>query len=179
MQRIGRGGIRREEVPVELNGLPSANAPRREGYSPVGPGFRYYIHDHSHVFRLQLVGSISETDLAELDGSWNTASHAIAQHKVSIDLRKLTGMDDAARQWFSKMAQRPGLEFVATADLVSELPEGSTVQSGAIDELETGRWQRFVRMLFPGRRRRPYDRAAAHIHAPFAIKRGETQIPAA
>jgi hypothetical protein len=179
MQRIGRGGIRRKEMPVELNGLQSANAPRRREYSPVSSGFRYYIHDHSHIFRLQLVGSISETDLAELEGSWNTASCAIAQRRVSIDLRKLTGMDDAAREWFSKMAQRPGLEFLAAAELVSELPEGSTVQLAAMEGVETRRWQRFMRMLFPGRRRWSYDATAAQVHAPFAMKRGETQIPAA
>lgn len=163
---------------MELNGLPSANAPGSVEYSPAGPEFRYYIHDHSHVFRFQLIGSISESDIPELDGSWNTASRAIAQRKVSIDLRKLTGMDDAARRWFFKMTQRPGLEFLATADLVSELPEGSIVQLAAIEGVETGRWQKFVRMLFPGRRR-SYDLAAAHVHVPFAIERGETQIPAA
>jgi hypothetical protein len=179
VQRIGRGGIRRKEVPVELNGLPSANAAGLGGYSPAGPGFRYYIHDHSHVFRLELVGTISVTDVAELDGSWNTASRAIAERKVSIDLRKLTGMDDAARQWFSKMAQKPSLGFVAAADLVSELPEGCTVQIAAVEEVQAGRWQRFVRMLFPRRRGWSYNRPAAHVQAPFAIKRGESQIPAA
>ena len=114
---------------MELNGLPGANAPVREGYSPAGPGFRYYIHDHSHVFRLQLVGSIREADIAELDGSWNTARRATAQRKVSIDLRKLTGMDDAARGKGLDEAKRD-------MEMVAELgcPRMAAPPSGATGE---------------------------------------------
>jgi hypothetical protein len=165
---------------VELNELTAENAPAGCGSSPAVSGFRYYIHDHSHVFRLQLVGSIGEIDIAELDGCWRTANGAIAERKVCIDLRKVTGTDAAVRAWLSKMAHRDGVEFLASFHLVSELPEGSVVHLEAPEILPTGRWRRFVRRLSRMRRRSiSRETATACVRGPLAMRSSETQIPAA
>lgn len=86
--------------------------------------FRYYLHDHSAAFRLQLAGEFSESDVPELDGCWITASKSIAGRPVSIDLRGITAIDQGAREWLSKMARRPGVEFVVTSEIEPRLPKG-------------------------------------------------------
>ena len=165
---------------MELNQSTTAISPNGAIYSRALSGFRYYIHDHSHVFRLELIGNIGKGDIRELDGSWNTASRAVAERKVCIDVRKLTGVDDAARQWLSKMALRPGVEFLASPHLVSELPEGCVVQVSSAEAFAAGRRYRFLRAFFRARRRPvSYEPATAAVRAPLAIRRTETQIPAA
>jgi hypothetical protein len=164
---------------VELNQSTTVISPNGGTHSRALSGFRYYIHDHSHVFRLELIGKLGKSDIPELDGSWNTASRAVAERKICIDVRKLTGTEDAARQWLSKMALRPGVEFLASPHLVSELPEGCDVQIASPPPFAPGGRYGFLRALFRARRKPvSYQPAGAEVRAPLAIST-ETQMPAA
>lgn len=112
---------------------------------------RFYIHDHSHVFRLQLIGSFSKNDVPELDGCWSTASPSVAERKVCIDLLRVTDIDHVAREWLVKLSQDERVEFIASPDLASELPLGAvTVQT--VTAQRSGRWEGLLRFLCRDRR---------------------------
>jgi hypothetical protein len=157
----------------------AANDPSE--YSPAASQrLRYYIHDHSHAFRLQLVGSFSEIDVPELDGCWSTASRSVADRKICIDLREVTDIDDVARGWLSKMSYTEAVEFLASPDLAPVLPEGSAVTVSPVEVGWSGGWQTLMR--FFARERRPsisYEMAIADPPVTLRMGRRETQIPAA
>lgn len=67
--------------------------------------FRYYIHDSADTCRLQLLGELSEADVAELAGCWQTARTTLGSRKLVLDLRDLKGVDEAGKQWLAGMAQ--------------------------------------------------------------------------
>lgn len=150
-------------------------------YSPAASQrLRYYIHDHSHAFRLQLVGNFSGIDVPELDGCWSTASRSVAERKICIDLREVTGMDDVARGWLLKMSHTEGVEFLALPHLASVIPEGSALTVLPAEEVRPGGWQGLMR--FFARERRPsisYEMAISHAPVTLRMGRRKTQIPAA
>lgn len=96
----------------------------------------YYIHDHSHSFRLELFGALAEGEIADLDGCWKTAESSVAGRKVRIDLRGVTAIDSAGRQWLAEMARVEGAEFVISPEISGELP-GSAVRVTGISANET------------------------------------------
>jgi hypothetical protein len=125
---------------------------RREEFSPAVSQLRYYIHDHSHAFRLQLVGSFTQKDIPELDGCWTTARRSVVKRKICIDLLGLLSLDAAAREWLSKMSGIPGIEFLASAELAPELPEGSSVKIQAVAKPCGRRWPTVLRFINRERR---------------------------
>jgi len=181
VQPIGRGGICTEEGPVELKQPTTEMANDPSEYSPAtSQRLRYYIHDHSHAFRLQLVGNFTGIDVPELDGCWSTASRSVAERKICIDLREMTGMDDVARGWLSKMSHTEGVEFLASPDLASVLPEGSAFTVLAPEVARPGGWQGLMRLF--ARERRPsisYEMAMTGTSVTLRMGSRETQIPAA
>lgn len=68
------------------------------------PSFKYYIHDSIESCRLQLLGHLTETDVPELKGCWQTARSTLISRKLILDLRGLTSVDDAGRQWLASMS---------------------------------------------------------------------------
>lgn len=165
---------------VELQQTTTKNAANdaRE-YSPAAsPRLRYYMHDHSHAFRLQLVGNFSEIDVSELDGCWTTACRSVAERKVCIDLRRVTGMDAAARTWLSEMSRNAGVEFIAPPSLAFELPESSVLQLQTAEALRPSQWQRLMQFFFRERRPVSHGMGTADVPAPL-MRRSETQVPAA
>ena len=66
--------------------------------------FKYYIHDTADVLRLELLGELTEPDLQDLNGCWKTAKTTLAARKLVFDLRGLTQIDDAGKQWLAGMA---------------------------------------------------------------------------
>ena len=66
--------------------------------------FKYYIHDSVDTLRFQLLGDLSERDVSELSGCWNTARTTLNQRKLVIDLRLLHSTDEGGREWLLSMA---------------------------------------------------------------------------
>jgi hypothetical protein len=138
---------------------------------------RYYIHDHSAAFRIQLVGAFREIDLAELDGCWTTASKSVAERPVCIDLRGITAIDAGPRAWLSRMAAQPGVEFVVTPEMEPELPDGCAYTVQAITVERTGSW-RALRAWIVRERRPGLPNEIAKTPAPVTIGSTENQAPA-
>ncbi len=66
--------------------------------------FKYYIHDSVDTLRFQLLGDLSEREVAELNGCWITAKTTLNKRKLVIDLRLLKSADEGGREWLLSMA---------------------------------------------------------------------------
>ena len=66
--------------------------------------FKYYIHDSVDTLRFQLLGDLSEHDVPELSGCWNTARTTLSKRKLVIDLRLLKSADESGKEWLLSMA---------------------------------------------------------------------------
>jgi hypothetical protein len=67
--------------------------------------FKYYIHDGVERLRLQLLGELSEFEVTELGGCWQTARTILGNRQLILDLRGLKAVDDAGKQWVASMVQ--------------------------------------------------------------------------
>ncbi len=67
--------------------------------------FRYYIHDGIAACRLQLMGDLTEGDVADLSGCWRTAKTTLGKRQLTLDLHALRSVDEAGKQWLAGMAQ--------------------------------------------------------------------------
>lgn len=65
--------------------------------------FKYYIHDGVEACRLQLIGEFTERDVRELDGCWRTTKTIVGGRRVVLDLRAVTGVDEAGKRWLASM----------------------------------------------------------------------------
>ncbi|HEX4808692.1 MAG TPA: hypothetical protein VH325_07175 [Bryobacteraceae bacterium] len=66
---------------------------------------KFYIHDSADHFRIELIGELTEVDVAELAGCWCTAKSSVTGRKLALDVRRLTSVDEAGRQWLSAMVR--------------------------------------------------------------------------
>ncbi|MFZ0592235.1 MAG: hypothetical protein WAM39_17360 [Bryobacteraceae bacterium] len=89
---------------------------------------KYYIHDHSQSFRLQLLGHLTESDLPELDGCWQTAKPSVAGRKIKLDLRGLTSTDAAGQQWLGAMAGNQDVEVLVSVESSNQWVSGAKVE---------------------------------------------------
>lgn len=64
---------------------------------------KYYLHDGSTSFRIQLIGNLTEADLPELSGCWRTARSSVVGRRLVIDSTKLERLDEAGRNWLAEM----------------------------------------------------------------------------
>jgi hypothetical protein len=71
----------------------------------------YYIHDGVDACRFQLIGELTEPDLAELSGCWRTAKTTLGKRKLILDLRGLKSLDEAGMKWLANMAGE-GAEYL-------------------------------------------------------------------
>jgi hypothetical protein len=73
--------------------------------------FKYYIHDGIEACRFQLMGELTEPDVAELNGCWRTAATTLRKRKLILDLRRLKSLDEAGTNWVASMAAE-GAEYM-------------------------------------------------------------------
>jgi hypothetical protein len=66
--------------------------------------FKYYIHDSTDAYRLQLLGDLTESEIAELEGCWRTARNTLGDRKLVLDLQGLKSADEPGREWLISMA---------------------------------------------------------------------------
>lgn len=83
----------------ELSSAKRTSVPVRAGH------FRYYIHDGIAACRLQLLGELTEMDIADLNGCWRTAKTTLGSRRLALDLHALRSVDEAGKQWLASMAQ--------------------------------------------------------------------------
>jgi anti-anti-sigma regulatory factor len=67
--------------------------------------FKYYIHDTAQGLSLELAGPFTEASVAELACCWRTAKSTLGSRSLTLDLRRVTSVDESARQWLASMAQ--------------------------------------------------------------------------
>lgn len=67
--------------------------------------FKYYIHDGIECCRLQLIGDLSDLDVADLTGCWNTARTTLGRRKLILDLTALTKTDESGHEWLLSMVR--------------------------------------------------------------------------
>lgn len=65
--------------------------------------FKYYIHDGTDACRFQLLGELTEADIADLEGCWRTAKTTLGNRKLVLDLRSLRCADAAGKEWVTFM----------------------------------------------------------------------------
>lgn len=99
-----------ESPTYEIEVAPAQRKPATESKAPVRSSrLKYYIHDSVESCRLQLLGELAESDVAELTGCWATAKTILGNRKILVDLRKLRTVDDAGRRWIISMANQGAL----------------------------------------------------------------------
>src|SRR5260370_26022547 len=99
--------------------------------------FEAYLHDEATVFRLELVGHLSASEVPEVEAWWTTAS-SVERPCLMLDLRQLTGLDDAGKAWVEEK-HRSGV-----------LLRGGTAFAESVVQDVTGLCQLEVRPRRPG-----------------------------
>jgi hypothetical protein len=85
---------------LEISAEPSSLRPNRIRGSSC---LKYYIHDGINACRFQLIGELSEVDVPELRGCWQTAKTMLGKRRLILDLRGLKSIDEAGATWISSM----------------------------------------------------------------------------
>jgi hypothetical protein len=71
--------------------------------------FKYYIHDSVPTLRFQLIGDLRVAQIAELNGSWETARTTLHSRHFVLDVSHLYSADEAGRAWLRKMNEAGAL----------------------------------------------------------------------
>jgi hypothetical protein len=72
---------------------------------PNSSNFKYYIHDGAGACRLQLLGHVGESEVAELSSCWQTARTILGGRRLILDLHEVTSVDDTGKKWLAQMVQ--------------------------------------------------------------------------
>ena len=90
--------------------------------------FRYYMHEGKTAFSFELAGRLSDDDARELQQAWRSASSAIGDRPLVVDLSYVTGIDvagqDLLRGWHDR-----GAQLVAKSPEARALVQSITGQS--------------------------------------------------
>jgi hypothetical protein len=86
--------------------------------------FKYYIHDSVPTLRFQLIGDLRVAQIAELNGSWETARTTLSLRRFVLDVSHLYSADEAGRAWLRKMKEA-GAQF---------LPQNYMMDSPAVSQ---------------------------------------------
>lgn len=94
--KVKQGEVKPQEAaPIETS---------KKGNSVRSASFKYYIHDGVDCCRLQLFGELTEAELPDLSGCWDTVKTTIADRRFVLDLIGLRSAGDAAKGWLVRMA---------------------------------------------------------------------------
>jgi ABC-type transporter Mla MlaB component len=109
--------VRQVQVTVKEE---STSVAESNGSCPKAGSFRYYLHDNSDSFRFQFIGEVTSAALVELDGCWRTARSSVGGRKIRLDLRDLTGADEAALAWLRTLITEQDAECMVTTAAFSQ-----------------------------------------------------------
>ncbi|HMF76989.1 MAG TPA: hypothetical protein VK604_15125 [Bryobacteraceae bacterium] len=120
---------------------------RSEGSLVRSSAFKYYIHDSVNACRLELLGELSEKDLAEMSGCWQTAKTTLGARQLILDLRRLHGADAASSRWLANMAA-DGATYLPTSYL-TDVSEKQAAENGIASSraFRNGKLSKFARIL--------------------------------
>jgi hypothetical protein len=76
------------------------------------PAFSYYMHDGPAAFSIELAGALAAEDAEQLEQDWLSASTAIGEKELVVDLSFVTEIDPAGRELLLRW-RRKGATFVA------------------------------------------------------------------
>jgi hypothetical protein len=83
---------------------------------------QYYMHDGPTAFRIELAGYINHEAARRLDQDWRTASSAIGDRSLIVDMTFVTGVDQQGRALLLRW-HREGLQLVANSKASRALAE--------------------------------------------------------
>jgi hypothetical protein len=84
---------------------------------------RITVQEHGSLWRLQLSGRLAGAWVAETENTWRTAR--VSGRPVEIDMREVTGIDEAGRCLLKAMNQA-GARFIAKGVAMEALVEEIT-----------------------------------------------------
>jgi hypothetical protein len=83
---------------------------------------QYYMHDGPTAFRFELAGHLNREGACRLDQDWRTASSALGERRLIVDMTFVTGVDEQARALLSRW-HRDGARLIANSAASRALAE--------------------------------------------------------
>jgi hypothetical protein len=75
---------------------------------------RYYMHDGPTAFRFELAGDLNREGARRLNQDWRTASSALGDRRLIVDMTFVTGVDEQARALITRW-HREGAHLIANS----------------------------------------------------------------
>lgn len=96
----------------------------------------YYLHDDPSSLRIQLNGTLSASNAAELERCWRTGSSTLGSRAWVVDLDSLLSVDDAGRRlllrWRELGARLVG-ESTAAKAIMESVAESAGTEPRAVN----------------------------------------------
>jgi ABC-type transporter Mla MlaB component len=83
---------------------------------------QYYMHDGPTAFRFELTGDLSREAARSLDQDWRTASSAIGDRRLNVDITLVTNVDEQGRALITRW-HREGARLIANSKASLALAE--------------------------------------------------------
>ena len=83
---------------------------------------QYYMHDGPTAFRFELSGDLSREGVHRLNQDWNTASSALGDRRLIVDMTFVTSVDEHARTLIARW-HREGARLIANSAASRALAE--------------------------------------------------------
>jgi hypothetical protein len=83
---------------------------------------QYYMHDGPKAFRFELAGNLSREAARSLDQDWCTASSAIGDRRLIVDITFVTGVDELGHALIARW-HREGAQLIANSKASRALAE--------------------------------------------------------
>ena len=83
---------------------------------------QYYMHDGPTAFRFELAGNLNQEGARRLDQDWRTASSAIGDRRLIVDMTFVTNVDESGRALLVRW-HRDGARLIANSKTSRALAE--------------------------------------------------------
>jgi hypothetical protein len=83
---------------------------------------QYYMHDGPTAFRFELAGNLNREGACRLNQDWRTASSALGDRRLIVDMTFVTGVDEQARVLITRW-HREGARLIASSAASRALAE--------------------------------------------------------
>src|ERR1700730_7924003 len=87
-------------------------------------GLQYYMHDGPTAFRFELGGDLNHEGACRLEQDWRTASSALGDRRLIIDMTFVTGVDEQGQALIPRL-RREGAWFIADSKASRALAEAT------------------------------------------------------
>jgi|ERR1700733_3554052 len=83
---------------------------------------QYYMHDGPSAFRIELAGNLNHEAARRLEQDWRTASSAIGDRRLIVDMTFVTAVDELSRELLGRW-HREGARLIANSKVSRALAE--------------------------------------------------------